>query len=242
MLFARVGAPTPAGMPDTSHAALRRTSGNKKDDVYERVVARLMRAEFAFGERIGVKELAAELGVSRQPVMTALGRLDSEGFVRIVPQVGCQVVDPSLEEIGDFFLMFQRLEGLLTELAARRRTDSELRELKRVQAQIVALDGTPAEVAARYLALNRAFHAIIHQMARSPLLDERQRANFNMADFFITHSAGFDRLMTGTEPEHDAIIDAIERQSADRARAVAEVHIGSVANNVLRALERNAPT
>lgn len=214
-----------------------RMRGNKKDDVYERLVSQLMRGKFAFGERILVKELTAELGVSRQPVMTALNRLDSEGFVRIIPQVGCQVVNPSPEEIGDFFLMFQRLEGLLSELAAQRRSDAEIRELKRVQSHIVALAGDDSDAATTYLELNRAFHALIHRMAKSPLLAERQRANFNMADFFITHSAGFERLMTGTEPEHEAIINALERGAAERARAVMEVHIGSVTQSVLYALE-----
>ena len=74
-------------------------------------------------------------------------------------------------------------------------------------------------------------------MARSPMLAERQRANFNMCDFFITHSAGFGRLMAGTAQEHDAIIDALARRAPDRARAVAEVHIGSVAHMVLAALQ-----
>lgn len=242
MLFDRTRTHTPGAMAGPSLAHVRRAAGNKKDDVYERLVSKLMRAEFAFGERILVKELVSELGVSRQPVMTALGRLDSEGFVRIIPQVGCQVVDPSIEEIGDFFLMFQRFEGLLSELAAQRRSEADLRDLKRVQAQIVALDSATSNDAAAYLDLNRAFHGIIHQMAQSPLLEERQRANFNMADFFITHSAGFGQLMVGTEPEHDAIIDAIERRAPERARAVAEVHIGSVAHNVLGALERKAAT
>lgn len=230
-------APTPSGMADLMVDRGRRGSGNKKDDVYDRLVARLMRAEFAFGERILVKELAAELGVSRQPVMTALNRLDSEGFVRIIPQVGCQVVDPAPEAIGDFFLYFQRFEGLLSELAAQRRSDAEVRELKRIQSHIAGLDPAAEDVGTVYLGLNRAFHELIHQMARSPLLDERQRANFNMVDFFITHSAGFDRLRSGTDSEHDAIIDAIERRAPDRARAVAEVHIGSVAHMVLGAMQ-----
>jgi DNA-binding GntR family transcriptional regulator len=226
-------------MADLMIDRARRAGGNKKGDVYDRLVARLMRAEFRFGERILVKELAAELGVSRQPIMTALNRLDSEGFVRIIPQVGCEIVDPSPEEIGDFFMMFQRFEGLLAELAAQRRSDSDMRELKAVQRAIVSLEGDQAEVAEAYLDLNRDFHALIHRMARSPLIEERQRANFNMSDFFITHSAGFGQVMTGAASEHDAIIDAIERQAADRARAVAEVHIGSVAHMVLGAIDGN---
>ena len=216
----------------------RRGSASKKDEVYDRLVGRLMRAEWAFGERIGVKELALEMGVSRQPIMAALNRLDSDGFVRIVPQVGCQVIDPGRAEIGDFFLMFQRFEGLLAELAATRRSEADVRELRELQERLAGLKGKPGDTSADYVALNRAFHSSIHQMARSPMLAERQRANFDMCDFFITHSAGFGRLMAGTAQEHDAIIDAVARRVPDGARGVAEVHIGSVAHMVLVALEQ----
>lgn len=211
---------------------------HKKDRVYDFIVERLLRADYDFGESILVKDLAADIGVSRQPIMTALSRLAADGFVRIVPQVGCQVVSPSRAEIGDFFLMFQRMEGLLAELAAGRRSASQLRELKAIQNRIVSLEGSDQAVAADYAVLNRAFHEMIHIMAQSPLLDERQRSNFNMSDFFISHSIGFDQLLTGVAQEHDAIISAIERQVPDRARAVAEVHIGSVTSAVLAALER----
>ena len=60
---------------------------NKKDEIYDLVVDGLINARYRFGQRILVKELAADTGVSRQPIMTALGRLASDGFVRIVPQV-----------------------------------------------------------------------------------------------------------------------------------------------------------
>lgn len=225
-------------MVDSNLDAARRPSANKKDEVYDRLVTRLMRAEWAFGERLGVKELAAEMGVSRQPIMTALAKLDSDGFVRIVPQVGCQVVDPGRTEIGDFFLLFQRFEGLLAELAASRRSDGEVGEIRRLQDRLAMLESDAGDTAAEYVALNRAFHGIVHRMARSPALAERQRANFNMCDFFITHSVGFGRLMSGMAQEHDAIIDAIARRATDRARAVAEVHIGSVAHMVLTAIEQ----
>lgn len=210
---------------------------NKKDEIYDFLVERLIGVRYAFGEPILVKELAAETGVSRQPIMTALNRLAADGFVRIVPQVGCQVVSPSRQQIADFFVMFQRMEGLLAELAASRRTDDQLTELKRIQRRITELEQDKQASGREYAELNRAFHQLVHLMANSPLLDDRQRANFNMSDFFINHSIGFDRLQPGSTQEHDAIIDAIERRSPERARAVMEVHIGSVGHAVQVALD-----
>lgn len=209
---------------------------NKKDEVYEFIVDQLLKARYAFGETIPVKELASSIGVSRQPMMAALNRLAADGFVRIVPQVGCQVVNPSPTQIADFFLMFQRMEGLLAELAAARRTEEQIKNLKLLQERIIHLTTNRESISLDYAALNRSFHKLVHDMARSPLLAERQLANFTMSDFFINHSIGFEKLHPGAIQEHNSIIEAIERNASDRARAVMEVHIGSVGHAVLAAL------
>ncbi|MEQ8936893.1 MAG: GntR family transcriptional regulator, partial [Amphiplicatus sp.] len=67
---------------------------SKSSEIYDLVVERLVNAGYAFGDRLLVKELSAETGASRQPIMSALNRLSAEGFVRIVPQVGCEVINP----------------------------------------------------------------------------------------------------------------------------------------------------
>ena len=209
---------------------------SKRKEIYDLIVERLVKAYYGFGDRLLVKELSNETGVSRQPIMSALNRLSVDGFVRIVPQVGCEVIDPGRSEISDFFLMFQRMEGLLAELAAMRRTPDQLRMLKAIQIQLSLLEAGE-EHTDDYVQLNRDFHHAIHVMASSPLLDQKQRNNFNMCDFFITHSSGFAPFQKDAVAEHDQIIDAIERQQAERARLVAEAHIAAVATAVMAGLE-----
>lgn len=210
---------------------------SKSNQVYELIVNRLVTAQYGFGQRLLVKELAAETGASRQPIMSALNRLTVDGFVRIIPQVGCEVISPSPDEIGDFFLMFQKMEGLLAGLAAQRRSEEELRDLKAIQRQIQSLE-PGNESMPDYVQLNRSFHHTIHLMAHSPLLDEKQRNNFNMCDFFITHSSGFGMFRDHAVAEHDQIINAIEARQVERAQLVAEAHISAIANSVLTALAK----
>lgn len=207
---------------------------SKNNKIYDHVVERLVTAGYAFGDKLLVKELSGETGASRQPIMAALNRLSAEGFVRIIPQVGCEVINPTRDEIADFFLMFQRMEGLLAELAAARRTEKQLRDLQALQQRLIAAEQTADAEA--HAALNREFHHAIHVMANSPMLDEKQRNNFNMSDFFINHSTGFGAFMSDAVQEHEQIIDAIKRQQPERARLVAEAHIAAVASAVLSGL------
>ncbi len=209
---------------------------SKSNEVYDFVVDRLVNAHYGFGDRMLVKELSAETGASRQPIMSALNRLSVEGFVSIVPQVGCEVISPSRDEIADFFQLFQLIEGLLAELAAKRRTEEDIERLQTAQRRIVVLSESKNPSVREYVRLNRDFHRALHLMAHSPLLDRKQRNNFNMADFFITHSVGFGAIMADAIREHDRIIDAVAKQDSNRARLEAESHFASIASAVLSGL------
>jgi DNA-binding GntR family transcriptional regulator len=216
------------------------TSPSKQSEIYDLLVQRLVSARYAFGERVLVRELATEFGVSRQPIMTALNWLAADGFVRIIPQVGCQVISPDRNAIADFYLMFQRMEGLLAELAAARRTDQQLAELREQQRRIVSMAADQEALREHYAELNRNFHQTIAAMADSALVEEKQSANFNMSDFFINHAIGFDTLGAGVAQEHEPIIDAIARREPSGARRAAEQHIASVSAAILTRTEVKA--
>src|ERR1700684_63232 len=225
---------------DTNRFEGRRSaiSPSKQNEIYDVLVQRLVVARYSFGERILVREVGTEFGVSRQPVMTALNWLAADGFVRIIPQVGCQVINPERNAVADFYLMFQRMEGLLAELAAARRTDQQLADLREQQRRIVAIANDPDALRGHYAELNRNFHQSIAAMADSALVEEKQSANFNMSDFFINHAIGFDTLGAGVAQENEPIIDAIARREPSGARRAAEEHIASVAAAILTRTER----
>lgn len=213
---------------------------SKSNEVYNFIVDRLVNAHYGFGDRLLVKELSAETGASRQPIMSALNRLSVEGFVTIIPQVGCEVISPSRDEIADFFQLFQLIEGLLADLAAKRRTEEDIQRLEAAQRQIQGLSETKKPSVKEFVRINREFHRALHLMAHSPLLDRKQRNNFNMADFFITNSVGFKALISDAAREHDRIIDAVVQQDSNRARLEAESHFASIASAVIASLEADA--
>ncbi len=207
---------------------------SKRDFLYADILDRLISAKYRFGERINVKELGAETGASQQPILSALNALSMDGFVRIIPQVGCEVINPTVREISDFYKMFARLEGLIAELAAERRTSSQLRTLKDtnrlIRAELLENSGED------YRELNHTFHKIFHRMADSNLLDSRQSSIFAMSDLFIMQTIGFTAHMTDAADEHDQIIAALEAQDVDAARFAAEAHINAVASSVMAGL------
>ena len=79
---------------------------------------RLLTGRYPVGSRISIEEVKAEFGVSKQPVMDAMRRLEATGIVEIVPQSGCRVAHYSAQEIKDFFNLFGRFEGEIAAAAA----------------------------------------------------------------------------------------------------------------------------
>src|SRR5262249_26219990 len=78
---------------------------------YAYLKERIIGGAYDRDEWIPVETVAADLAVSRQPVMDAIKRLSVEGFVEIVPQVGSRVRRYSERDIRDFFVFFAQSEA-----------------------------------------------------------------------------------------------------------------------------------
>jgi DNA-binding GntR family transcriptional regulator len=198
---------------------------SKKQSVSDLLLRRLTSGYYRMGQRILIKELQRETGASRQPIMVALSDLRSQGFVTIEAKVGCQVISPSLRDIEDFFRMFAQTEAFLAELAAERRLDSEVAQLRDTNERIKKLRVTDPRSVTAYATLNKKFHATIRRMAKSPAISERQVIAVAMADFLIEQTHGFQDHMPESTADHDEIIHHIERGNAAQARQCVERHV-----------------
>lgn len=213
----------------------------KQRDVYELLLGELVGGRYRFGEAVLVKEVAAATGASKHPIMSALQRLQAEGFVRITAQVGCQVVSPRSAEIGDFFLMFSRMEATMAELAAQRGSEDEITRLSIINEQIRRLPRRDGRSGERYRVLNREFHAALHAMSRSPRLHEQLRLSWAMSDFLISQADEFSRHISAAADEHEEIIESVRRRDGPRARRAMEAHILEFRLKVLEELDVRGP-
>jgi DNA-binding GntR family transcriptional regulator len=212
----------------------------KQDAVYDLLLSNLVSGSYRFGQSILVKEVAVATGASKQPIMSALRQLQAEGFVRITAQVGCHVVAPEAAEMGDFFLMFSRMEATMAELAAQRGGESEADRLGLINAQIRRLPRRDASSGERYRLLNREFHGVLHAMSRSSRLHEQLRSSWAMSDFLISQADEFSRHISQAADEHDEIVDAVRLRNGPAARRAMEAHILEFRMKVLDALVSRA--
>jgi DNA-binding GntR family transcriptional regulator len=74
-----------------------------RDLVYAQVKEWILTGEFGSGEFLGEEALAERLGVSRTPVREALGSLQRDGLVEIVPHRGAFIRWPSPRDVEERF-------------------------------------------------------------------------------------------------------------------------------------------
>jgi DNA-binding GntR family transcriptional regulator/anti-sigma regulatory factor (Ser/Thr protein kinase) len=207
---------------------------NRTELAYRFVVDELLAGRWEAGETISTYRIADEVGISRTPVAEALKRLENEGLVEIIPQVGCRIVGTSPEAVAELFAMREPLDGLAAEAAARRIGDGELEELDGLQRRLeaaVARGDAPA-----YADLDARFHLQIVDAAGIVRLAHASRNVWLPLRHQLRGVPSTREQLAESTPEHRELLEALRRRLAKRARAAAERHVMRSGSRILARL------
>jgi DNA-binding GntR family transcriptional regulator len=210
------------------------THQTREELAYQHLRRALVGGRLAPGERIVASQVAQEAGISRIPVMQALRRLESEGFVRIHPHRDVVVAGLSPEEFRERFLMMAALEALCVRQAEGKVTAETLRELRALQGRMAA--ARRAGDTAGAVAADGRFHRLLWEMAGLKQVVQVLQNVWDRGEYYrvIMHArrGGF---APESLAEHEAILKALEADDVARAAAAVETHR-------LRAMARLAET
>ncbi len=141
---------------------------NLQDQLYQRIREGLLAGRFQPGERLKIRDLAAEWGTSPMPVRAALQRLVAEGALEGEPQRSLRVPAMTRERYRQLLPVRLSLEGLAVELAAARIGPAELERLRGcVERMEQAIERRDVQA---YLADNSQFHLVLYQACGNPVL------------------------------------------------------------------------
>ncbi|GAA2094215.1 GntR family transcriptional regulator [Brevibacterium salitolerans] len=232
---ARDGTAREAGEPGRESEAPAREggAGNAFEDTLARLLRELGLGTYLVGDKLPPeRELAAELGVSRATLRTALNELREAGIVRVTRgrYGGTEVLRLPAEhgssdgpvpqaELEDTLRFRELLETEAARLAARATLSAEDR---RGLAELLhACSGAPMD---QYRAYDSRLHLAISELAGIPsltavLAENRARVNA-LLDRIPMMSANIEHA----NEQHALLIDAILRGHADEAAALARAH------------------
>ncbi len=193
------------------------------EEVAERLRGLITEGELAPGARLNERVLCERLGVSRTPLREAFRMLAAERLVELSPNRGASVVALSRSDVEGLFELMGALEALSGELAAARRTEAELDEIRALHFEMLAAHAR-RDLSA-YYALNRRIHRAINRCARNAALTEtydsintriqnqRFRSNFNREKW------------DAAVREHHAMLAALEAGDGPALRRMLEAHL-----------------
>jgi DNA-binding GntR family transcriptional regulator len=206
--------------------------------VFERLMAEIVRVQRKPGEALNKDEIAAELGVSRQPVTDAINRLAAMGLVTVIPQVSSYVSRISAADVVESSFVRSAVEAqVVHNLASRPRAAmvAKLRADLQVQIQVVAAVDYEG-----FHAADDVFHRHMAELAELPgLPDQITAARLHLVRIRWLGLPRPGRLALAYA-EHVKIVDEIEAgRPRKAANAVAE-HI-RYSESELRRLEKDQP-
>lgn len=133
--------------------------------IYERLKSRIVLLDYEPGQVLREKELIEEFGVSRTPVREALIRLEMDGLVRILPNLGTIVSEVSFQQLKDVIEVRSHLILLAGQLAAARINKQELEQLRKLIEQM-----NQEKDPKKLMELDTQAHNLINQAAKNEML------------------------------------------------------------------------
>lgn len=177
------------------------------------------------GTKLREEALAAVYRVSRTKIRAALLMLSKDKVIRIVPDKGAFVAQPSAEEARDVFAVRRILESALAREFVARATAADYKRIdKHLAAEKKALGGNDAQLRTRLLS---DFHILLAEVVGNGVLTEMLR-ELSMRSAVITMLYQSRRDAACSSDEHRAFIEAARAGDVERAVQLMVDHLGHV--------------
>lgn len=211
------------------------------EQVYERLLGAICEGALPAGTRVTQDELAAQLQVSRQPVMSALSLLRQQGFLVEHGRRGLQVAPVDRAHFDAIYEFRSLVEPWAASLAAQRATPQMLargRALIEHGKRVAAAGDTHAALQA-----DIDFHSFIYEASGNPLVLESMQMHWHHLRRSMGEVLRRPRFTEKVWREHQSILEAIAaRDRKGAARLIAD-HVREAHERVgaeLQAVERKA--
>jgi DNA-binding GntR family transcriptional regulator len=197
----------------------------KSDLAYTRVRGLILSGDLAPGAVLPQAALAQTIGISTTPLREALRRLKQEGLVELDAHRDARVRPLDADEARDLLELRGSLEPLAASLAALRRTDDELAD---VRAALDGLEGLSSRPSASELESHRRFHAAIHRASHNALLVEILDGLWVKTDRYRRHGLEAGRSEEERDSratEHRLLFEAVRDSDPDAAAELMRRHV-----------------
>lgn len=192
-----------------------------QDKAYTILKERILSCAYAPGAALNTVALQEHLGFSRTPIREALGRLEQEGLVRVLPKRGIEVCELDMGTVATIYETRMVLEPYIVRVYGDKLDTSVLEHYRRQ----FNWEKISPETKANFFLYDDEFHAFVraecpnHYLAQA--LDRIAAQNCRVRVL----SGNVMRRLDASCAEHIAIIDALVEGQPNKAAEAMVVHL-----------------
>lgn len=187
-------------------------AGSKAETSYTLLRSRILDGTYGPGYRLVMDQLARETGVSTIPLREAVRRLQSDGLVEVVRNIGARVAVFDSEQVEHTLNVLARLEGYATAISAPRMAAAQIQESREINERMkeALQEFDPAS----FTALNREFHFSMYRHCPDEHLNALLESEWARLDHMRRSSFTYvpGRARRSVE-EHDRLLELIESRA-----------------------------
>ena len=219
-----------------------------RERAFRHIQSKILSGELAAGHRLSEQSLAAELGISRTPVRSAIHELESAGLLEQVPRYGTIVRRADRRDLEELFDLREALESFAAEIAAVCITAEDLDMLATLcQQMYLFLAETQrsnqslaeANILDRFVDADMEFHLVILRATGNRRL-MKAVADSRMLSQWGHHARQKQRIeaMAQAWEGHRRILDSLHAHDPQRSRQAMAQHIRFSKEQALRIYDR----
>lgn len=199
-------------------------SASLKQQAYRSLKRLILSGELSSGRVLSVRQLAAQLGMSRTPVHAAIERLEADGLVTLAPQQGVLVRQLSIQDIVNHYQLRDALEPYLVRRLAGKLSPDQVRKLRENlsrykqavrKQQVDALVDVDAE-----------FHQLLVEfLGNGEIIAVMQQIRNRIQSVVYRLARSSPERIRETYEEHKAILNALVAGDGDQAAKLVHEHL-----------------
>lgn len=201
------------------------------DQVFDHLENDILSGKYQRGEILTESKLSAELGVSRTPIREALRRLEQEHIIEESGK-GSVVIGINEKDLEDIFMIRKSLECQVAALAAKNRTEEQLKQLREaLEFQEFYLNKKDPD---QIKLMDSRFHETLYKLSGSTTFYDTLVPLHKKIQKYRRASVANSSRAEASVAEHRKIYEAIEAKNTALAAKYASEHVENAYKHIMR--------
>jgi len=208
------------------------------DQVYDFLANQIARGIIRFGDRLNIKQIAAELHVSSMPIRDAVKRLEQDGIVVIYPRSHCYVRTPRKKDVLDAIDARSMIEHFAVFSLCEKMRHEDFTLLDSILAEMSLFAESKRKVDTqedleRYIELDRQFHYELCRLTGNTYIQQYyQNVNMHLSMSF-RYGQGACHGPSATFSEHSLLVRYLKEHSP-KAVEIIDSHLAKSRENIIK--------